>query len=468
MRFLIVFLSLLIWLPTSKISQAKATNISKTNTLVSVATFKKTNEMDYEIRTASGTLLTNTMDLKFLKTNTLSVLDRSNRVIYLLQDFKDIEIGSSGTATILAENIGTNFYITNPNSFANYVNDQYVSSGKFTNVNGSYVYYDDGSNSTYYLDGIRNFPDWGAKTTTKLPFSASNTYWTRVADKSTYHIIKDGKSIDYTNLTTEQSGDDMLVKENGAVRYVLPAYYTTASYVYKPVEIYKGSETSTVDTDTASGCVRGNCENGWGKLQYENGYYDGFWENGKKNGYGLYKWNGVGKYIGNWRNDQMNGYGIYIADNEDNIAGMYQNGELNGVGYTVTGNKWEQGLFNKGTLTTPYTYSSNNVESGCTAGDCDDKYGKFVWTNGDTFIGFFKGGKMHLGTYNFSNGDKYSGTFNTENQFHGFGRYFFEGGGYYGGEWVNGMYEGKGYYHDKDYKKQVGIWKDGSLVKSLE
>ena len=430
--------------------------------------YTKKGEMEYEVRGPNGAMLTNVMDLKFLSTSTLSVLDKTNRTIYLLEGFDDLAIGSMGNAKVLATNVEKDFYVTNPNSFANYVNDEYVSTGKFTNVNGSYIYYYDGTNSTYYLDGIRNFSDWGAKSTYKLPYSESNTYWTRIADKGTYHIIKKGKTLDYTNITTEQSGNDMLVKDNGTYTYKLPAYYTTASYVYKPVEKYTSSITNNTNTTTAEGCVKGDCQDGWGKYQYEGGYYDGFWVNGKKDGYGLYKWKDVGKYIGDWSNDQMNGYGVYIALNEDNIVGWYVNGQLNGVGYSVTGDKWEQGIYSNGNLTTPYTYYSNNVETGCVSGDCENKYGKYKWENGDTFVGFFKGGSMYLGSYTFSNGDKYSGTFNAENQFDGFGRYFYTSGGYYGGEWVNGNYEGKGYYHDEDFKRQVGMWKNEALVLSLE
>ncbi len=47
------------------------------------------------------------------------------------------------------------------------------------------------------------------------------------------------------------------------------------------------------------------------------------------------------------------------------------------------------------------------------------------------------------------------------------GRFFFKEGGYYGGEWKNGKYHGKGYYHDKDLVQSIGEWSDGVLVKKL-
>ncbi len=446
---------------------AQAPRPGQTTTTTSGASFTKNGEMDYTVRDANGNTLSNVMDLKYLSTETLSVLDKNSGTIYLLNDFNTKPVGSTGTAAILATNISKNFYITNPNSFANYVNETYVSGGAFVNIGGSYVYYNNDDNSTYYLDGIRNFSNWGAKNTTKLPYSATNSYWGRDASNDTYHLVIKGESPDYTGYTTEKSGNDMIVKINGVKTYKLPGYYTTASFVYKPLETV-ASSTSVTNTTTGEGCVSGNCKDGWGKYQYNGGYYDGFWVNGKKDGYGLYKWVGTGKYIGSWKKDQMQGYGVYIADNEDNIAGWYANGQLNGVGYTVTGNVWEQGIYTNGNLTTSYSFVATGNDSGCTAGDCENKYGRFNWDNGDSFTGFWKNGSMYLGTYTFASGDKYSGTFNKENQFDGFGRYFYEDGGYYGGEWLNGTYEGKGYYHDKEFKKQIGMWKNRALVKNLE
>ncbi|RDK89237.1 MORN repeat-containing protein [Marinirhabdus gelatinilytica] len=430
------------------------------------ATFTKDGEMDYTVRDASGRILTNVMDLKFLGTETLSVLDKANRTIYLLEDFEVKSVGASGTAKVLSTNIDKDFYITNPNSFAFFLQDRYVSGGDFVNIKSSYVYYLPDNNTTYFLEGIRSFPDWGAKSAEMLPYNASNTYWTRDATNNTYHVIVKGKAAEYKTLSSEKSGNDLIVKQNGIKKYKLPGYYTTASYVYKPVEMVSGNS-SVGNNSSGSGCVSGNCQDGWGKQQLEGGYYEGFWENGKKEGYGMYKWEGTGKYIGSWKNDQMQGYGTYIADNEDNIVGWYSNGQLNGTGYTVTGGKWEQGVYTNGELTTPYTFITNKIDSGCTAGDCKNKYGRYKWDNGDSFTGFWKNGSMYMGTYTFASGDKYSGTFNNNNQFDGFGRYFYKDGGYYGGEWKNGNYEGKGYYHNKDYERQIGIWRNSSLVNNL-
>ena len=60
----------------------------------------------------------NTKDLKYLDTDSLGVLDQKNRDVYLLADFKNASSGTSGEAVIIARNVGKNFYLTNPYSFA--------------------------------------------------------------------------------------------------------------------------------------------------------------------------------------------------------------------------------------------------------------------------------------------------------------------------------------------------------------
>ncbi|NND61767.1 MAG: hypothetical protein HKN48_01095 [Flavobacteriaceae bacterium] len=424
----------------------------------------KTGSVDYTLRDKNGNTVSNTMNLKYLSTDTLSVLDKTNRTVYLLADFKNASTGSTGSASILANYVDSNFFITNPNSFAHYVNDEYLTD-TFVNINGSYIYYVGETNTTYQLKDIRKYPNWGADSSYPLPYSATNTYWYRDADKGQYGVIKKGKTINYDEASTESDGDDLIVKVNGVKTYRLPGYYNMASWVFKPVTPYSSSGSSSSSSTTATtGCVKGDCNNGWGKYEYDNGHYDGFWKNGKKHGYGLYKWPESGKYIGSWVNDNMEGYGVYIADNKDNIIGMYRDGQLNGLGVTVTGDKWEQGIFSNGNVSTSYDFYTTGNESGCTAGDCQNKYGKFKWSNGDSFIGFFKNGQLHMGTYTFASGDKYSGMFNSDNQFHGTGRFFFSDGAYYGGNWVNGKYDGRGYYHDKDLVQQIGVWSNGTLV----
>lgn len=218
-----------------------------------------------------------------------------------------------------------------------------------------------------------------------------------------------------------------------------------------------------------TGCVSGNCVNGWGKWQYENGHYAGFWSNSKRSGYGLYDWKESGKYIGFWKNNRRHGYGVYFYENDagDEMSGEFAEGELNGFGKKYINKKWSQGVFEGGKLVTEYTFYDTKKSTGCIAGDCKDKYGRYKWANGDKFTGFFKNGRMYLGTYSFVNGDKYSGMF-VNDAFQGDGRFFFKDGGYYGGKWYAGKYDGEGYFTDKDYKRSVGVWDNSVLIESYE
>ena len=234
----------------------------------------------------------------------------------------------------------------------------------------------------------------------------------------------------------------------------------------KPVKTPQTTQKKTIVK--TKGCVLGDCVDGWGKWVYNNGYYSGFFSNSKKSGYGLYEWNEAGKYVGWWENDQREGYGVYFYNEGDQMIGEFKNGELTGFGRNLKGGKWKQGVYKGGNLQTEHTFIDNKVEEGCIAGECRNKYGRYKWSNGDVFTGFFKYGNMYMGTYVFANGDKYNGMFNSQNSFHGQGRFFFKDGEYYGGNWSNGKYNGRGYYVDKDSKSQKGIWSDGKLTQSFD
>ncbi len=245
---------------------------------------------------------------------------------------------------------------------------------------------------------------------------------------------------------------------------------TSSTTNQKPVTTTQIPQTTTQNNNNTStlGCLSGNCNNGWGKWQYENGEYEGFWVNGKRTGYGLYNWKTEGSYVGFFNENKLEGYGSY--ENKEGLIkrGIYTGGMLNGLGEQVTKDKkWDQGTYTNHNLTKSEPFNSNNVSTGCLAGNCTDGYGQFKWANGDLFTGFFKAGKQHLGTYTFSTGDAYYGLFNSNGQMHGQGRLIFKDGSYYGGEFKNGTYNGRGYFYDKNKIKKIGVWTNGTLTQSL-
>lgn len=224
-----------------------------------------------------------------------------------------------------------------------------------------------------------------------------------------------------------------------------------------------------------TGCISGNCENGWGEWKFEKSTYEGFWENGKRMGFGYYNWDNDGSYIGFSKDNILKGTGIYTAIDDKIFRGIYDNGTLNGFGEEVFYDFDEfgeldlskRGIYKNHVLETSYTFEYNYVDLKCIYGDCAEKYGAYRWDNGDEFEGFFKGGYRHFGMYYFSTGDIYFGPFNSGGQFSGQGIYNYKDGSFYGGEFLNGKFHGKGYYVDKDDKTKIGIWENGLLIKSF-
>jgi hypothetical protein len=237
----------------------------------------------------------------------------------------------------------------------------------------------------------------------------------------------------------------------------------TSTFAQAPIAQPQSALTPT------TGCISGNCNEGWGKWQFSNGSYEGFWENGKRKGYGIYDWDDFGVYVGFWVDDNMQGFGIYEDENGDMKKGMYENGTLGGLGEESDdgGWSWTAGKYVNHSLVTEYSQQTNDVTVGCTSGNCKDKYGTYIWDNGDLFLGFFLNSKPHLGVYVFSNGDTYQGMFNEKGQFHGQGIFSYESSsGMYAGDFQNGQFYGKGYYFD-DYTTKIGVWENGNLTRSF-
>tara|TARA_B100000787_G_C16097871_1_gene252037 strand:+ start:123 stop:833 length:711 start_codon:yes stop_codon:yes gene_type:complete len=106
----------------------------------------------------------------------------------------------------------------------------------------------------------------------------------------------------------------------------------------------------------AAGCVSGNCIDGFGKYEWDDGsFYHGQFKDELQNGKGTYRYesgyvysgsflngqrNGKGKslylsgdsYVGDWYYDKMNGEGIYTWNNGNTHVGTYVNGVRSGKG----------------------------------------------------------------------------------------------------------------------------------------
>ena len=222
---------------------------------------------------------------------------------------------------------------------------------------------------------------------------------------------------------------------------------------------------------SSTGCVKGNCNNGWGKYIYDNGSYEGFFMNNSKNGYGTYLWNNGDQYFGNWRNNIRHGFGQYIWKNNTKYEGEWTNGKITGYGEKKElNNKYSYGYWVNGTLKNKYAFFINkNVSVGCIAGNCQNGYGKYKWSNGDIFQGFFVNGKRRLGRYTYPSGNVYFGEFSLNGSFDGNAFYFWKDKSYYAGQYKNNNRDGLGYYKNANTKnEQIGEWKNGELSKSYK
>jgi len=169
---------------------------------------------------------------------------------------------------------------------------------------------------------------------------------------------------------------------------------------------------SLSDNKVDVGCVKGDCENGFGHYLWEDGTkYIGEYKNGTQHGQGAFTW-AEGKYIGEFNEGKSNGYGKEY-DKEKKL---------------IRQGTWSNGTFLEN-LSIEKTYSKDEK---CTLGNCIDGFGIYVKT-------FEPGWK-----------DAYRDYVNEyEIKYEGF--------------WKEGEYHGIGYGEDRMAQQYVGLFKDGEI-----
>lgn len=128
--------------------------------------------------------------------------------------------------------------------------------------------------------------------------------------------------------------------------------------------------------------------------------YEGFWENGKRNGQGTMIWKDGKKYVGEWFDNLRQGHGTQYYTDGDKYVGNWINDKRNGQGtyYVADGRKYVGG-------------HKDNKRHG---------KGTYYWSDGD------------YEEANWQNGEK-----------EGFATYYFSSNHYRKGYYVNGKKEGK-------------------------
>ncbi len=145
-------------------------------------------------------------------------------------------------------------------------------------------------------------------------------------------------------------------------------------------------------------CVSGNCINGKGNFAYADGSkYVGSWRSEKKDGKGvLYKKDGSVDHEGLWKNDIysgrciqgncVQGVGTFIYSDGSKYFGNWQSGKKEGSGILYSSKKE---VLEKG------TWEYGEYIGACSKGNCKNGKGTYLFSNGSSYTGSFKKGNRH-------------------------------------------------------------------------
>ena len=171
---------------------------------------------------------------------------------------------------------------------------------------------------------------------------------------------------------------------------------------------------------TSAQCIEGNCQNGRGTYQFDNG----------------------NKYRGDFRRGLMHGKGTIVFGNDNSYNGDWVFGMREGLGvYTfVTGNVYS-GSFSKNKFSGQGTmnFASGNKYVGNWEDDQPNGQGIFYFSGNDRYEGSFVNGKFTgNGTMYYKNNEKYIGQWQ-DNLRQGYGKMYRSNGSVIEGNWVNGQ-----------------------------
>lgn len=167
-------------------------------------------------------------------------------------------------------------------------------------------------------------------------------------------------------------------------------------------------------------CLSGNCINGYGEIQYENGdVYKGYFRRSQRYGLGQMSYANGEKFRGTWFKDQELGKGLSYN----------KNGILTYSGYWLLGRK------------VVVDYKSKDL---CVAGNCNYAVGIYFYKNGECYAGEFLNGKKEgFGIYTFLDEKNYCGDFKNDS-LTGYGVMIYQGGNKYEGNWIGALKNGYG------------------------
>lgn len=131
---------------------------------------------------------------------------------------------------------------------------------------------------------------------------------------------------------------------------------------------------SLLKDGNTTGCISGDCKNGYGKYVYNNGYYEGNFKDGFRNGQGSYYFDIGDFYKGNFKDNKFNGKGLYYYTNGERYNGEWKEHRLHGKGELVQFDGelklgyWNEGKYENKTTPPPGydAWVKNNYNAGNT------------------------------------------------------------------------------------------------------
>jgi hypothetical protein len=176
-------------------------------------------------------------------------------------------------------------------------------------------------------------------------------------------------------------------------------------------------------TKLSAQCLDGDCKNGRGTYQFDNG----------------------NKYVGDFRRSIMHGKGTVYFANGNRYNGDWVGGLREGTGI--------------------YTFSNGNVYTGSFKKSRFEGQGTMTFASGNKYVGNWVGDQCNgLGTFFFSGGDRYEGNFKN-GKFDGQGVMYYKNSERYVGEWAENLRHGKGKLYRSDKTVIDGTWVNGTMAK---
>jgi uncharacterized caspase-like protein len=212
------------------------------------------------------------------------------------------------------------------------------------------------------------------------------------------------------------------------------------------------------------GAMHGTNLHGKGEYVSKAFRYEGEFNEGLKQGLGVYIWDNGDRYDGRFSNDRPDGVGKYHFANGDSYEGEVKAGVIVGRGtYTSKNGDVFEGSFANGKPHGVGIYrfaSGDRYEGEMDQGRLQGR-GRYVAKSGDRIEAPFVAGKAQgIGTYLFSNGDRYEGEI-IGGALSGQGTYYYKSGLKYEGEMRQGLPQGKGVFWFLDGSRFEGMFENG-------